>query len=85
MPLTKTSQSVKLFPMIKHIRLYMFLKQHQIRQYELAEAIGLRSPSAVSLKLSGKRPWTQEQIDKALELFRKHEPDVRYSDLWDVA
>lgn len=63
------------------MRLRQFLSAHGITQTELANELGLAKPS-VSLKLSGRRPWFDREIQVLLAFCRRYDPDVTYEDLF---
>ncbi|MEO8277410.1 MAG: hypothetical protein ABI639_14445 [Thermoanaerobaculia bacterium] len=53
-------------------------------QGELARFMGL-DPSTLSNKLTGRRRWTQDEINLALSFFRQFEPELPYEALFAEA
>ena len=50
-------------------------------QVELATFMGV-DPSTLSNKLTGRRRWTQSEINTALDFFRQHDPSITYEQLF---
>lgn len=48
-----------------------------ISNQEIAERLGL-TPSSVSMKVNGHRPWMRDEIDAVLALARQKDPAVTY-------
>jgi hypothetical protein len=60
-----------------------FLESNGIKQVELATTLEL-DPSTVSLKLSGERPWFQEEVDLVLAfLGRRLNRTVTYEEAFN--
>ncbi len=60
-----------------------FLESNGIKQVDLAESLEL-DPSTVSQKLSGDRPWFQQEVDRVLAfLFERLGRPVTYEEAFN--
>lgn len=48
--------------MAKVLKFKAYCAEHEIKQKEIADVLGIKSVSNVSLKINGKQPWTLEQV-----------------------
>ena len=69
---------------MKYLRIRLFMQQHGITQENIAAVLGKSQP-AISMKMTGEREWSKQEIDVVLDFFRTFDPDASYENLWEAA
>lgn len=57
------------------------LKSLGLNQSDIARRLDL-TPSAISMKVGGERPWKRDEIDAVLEMAKEHDPAITYEQLF---
>lgn len=57
------------------------LKSLGLNQSDIARRLDL-TPSAISMKVGGERPWKRDEIDAVLDLAREHDATITYEQLF---